>query len=64
MNTAESSPVTREDVANVRTFLLKLQDDIVNALQAVDGGTFIRDEWQRPEGGGGISRLIDGGARD
>ena len=43
MNSAESSPVTREDVANVRTFLLKLQDDIVNALQAVDGGTFIRD---------------------
>ena len=61
MNSAESSPVTREDVANVRTFLLKLQDDIVNSLQAVDGGTFIRDEWQRPEGGGGISRLIEGG---
>ena len=61
MNSAESSPVTREDVANVRIFLLKLQDDIVNALQAVDGSTFIRDEWQRPEGGGGISRLIEGG---
>ena len=61
MNSAESSPVTREDVAAVRTFLLKLQDDIVIALQAVDGGAFIRDEWQRPEGGGGISRLIEGG---
>ena len=61
MNSAESSLVTREDVANVRIFLLKLQDDIVDALQAVDGGTFIRDEWQRPEGGGGISRLIEGG---
>ena len=61
MNSAESSPVTREDVANVRTFLLKLQNDIVIALQAVDGGAFIRDEWQRPEGGGGISRLIEGG---
>ena len=45
----------------IRTFLLGLQDDIVNALQAVDGGTFIRDEWSRPEGGGGISRLIEGG---
>ena len=61
MNRAEPSPVTREDVADVRTFLLKLQDDIVNALQGVDSGTFIRDEWQRPEGGGGISRLIEGG---
>ena len=61
MSSEQSSAVTREDVANVRTFLLKLQDDIVNALQGVDGGTFIRDEWQRPEGGGGISRLIEGG---
>ena len=61
MNNAEFSPVTREDAADVRTFLLKLQDDIVNALQVVDGGTFIRDAWQRPEGGGGISRLIEGG---
>ena len=51
----------QEDVAGVRTFLLKLQDDIVNALQTVDGGIFMRDEWQRPEGGGGISRLIEGG---
>jgi len=61
MSSATPSPVIREDVAGVRTFLLKLQDDIVNALQTVDGGTFMRDEWQRPEGGGGISRLIEGG---
>jgi coproporphyrinogen III oxidase len=62
--TSTLSPVERGqnvDVVAVRTFLLKLQNDIVNALQAVDGGTFIRDEWQRPEGGGGISRLIEGG---
>jgi coproporphyrinogen III oxidase len=49
------------DAPAVRAFLLNLQTDIVNALQTVDGGTFIRDEWQRPEGGGGISRLIEGG---
>ena len=49
------------NVDAIRAFLLGLQDDIVNALQAVDGGTFIRDEWQRPEGGGGVSRLIEGG---
>lgn len=61
MSVAPTSAVTRDDVSNVRSFLLKLQDDIVNALQDVDGGTFIRDEWQRPEGGGGISRLIEGG---
>ena len=58
---AKSTLVTRDDVARVREFLLGLQSSIVASLEAVDGGTFIRDEWQRPEGGGGISRLIEGG---
>jgi coproporphyrinogen III oxidase len=31
-------------------------------MEGIDGGTFIRDEWQRPEGGGGISRIIENGA--
>jgi coproporphyrinogen III oxidase len=53
--------VTRDDVAGVRKFLLGLQQSIVTSLETVDGGTFIRDEWQRPEGGGGISRLIESG---
>jgi coproporphyrinogen III oxidase len=61
MTTAASAPVLRDDVAQVRSFLISLQSTIVSALEAVDGGTFIRDEWQRPEGGGGISRLIEGG---
>jgi coproporphyrinogen III oxidase len=52
---------TRDDVAQVRDFLLGLQQKIVSSLETVDGGSFIRDEWQRPEGGGGISRLIEGG---
>ena len=29
-------------------------------MEALDGGQFIRDEWVRPEGGGGISRIIEG----
>jgi coproporphyrinogen III oxidase len=45
----------------VRDYLLNLQAQIVNALEAFDGETFRRDEWQRPEGGGGISRLIENG---
>ena len=53
--------VTRHDVARVREFLLGLQQSVVSALEAVDGGSFIRDQWQRPEGGGGISRLLEGG---
>ncbi len=45
----------------VRTYLLHLQDHIVANMAALDGGTFIRDEWSRPEGGGGISCVIEGG---
>ncbi len=48
------------DTIVVRTYLLKLQADIVTRMESLDGGTFIRDEWQRPEGGGGISRIIEG----
>ncbi|MGZ3182225.1 MAG: oxygen-dependent coproporphyrinogen oxidase [Telluria sp.] len=45
----------------VRAWLLGLQDSIVSALEQVDGRPFLREEWQRPEGGGGISRLIEEG---
>ena len=61
MSNASSSTVSREDVTRVHEFLIGLQQSIVSALEAIDGGPFIRDEWQRPEGGGGISRLIEGG---
>jgi coproporphyrinogen III oxidase len=44
----------------VRDYLLDLQERIVARMEAIDGGTFIRDEWQRAEGGGGISRIIEG----
>jgi coproporphyrinogen III oxidase len=50
------------EIAQVRAYLLNLQSTVVSALEAADRGTFIRDEWTRPEGGGGISRLIEGGA--
>jgi coproporphyrinogen III oxidase len=49
------------DALAVRHYLLHLQTSIVASLEAIDGGIFIRDEWQRTEGGGGISRIIEGG---
>jgi coproporphyrinogen III oxidase len=58
---AETYVVTSDDVAAVRTFLIGLQCDIVKQLEAIDDGIFLRDEWQRSEGGGGISRLIENG---
>ncbi|MCW5574744.1 MAG: oxygen-dependent coproporphyrinogen oxidase [Burkholderiales bacterium] len=50
------------DTAAVKTYLTGLQSAIVDRLAVLDGGTFIRDEWQRPQGGGGITRLIENGA--
>jgi len=47
------------NVAAVRGYFTALQDRIVAALEAVDGGKFRRDAWTRAEGGGGDSRVIE-----
>jgi len=44
-----------------RDYFLDLQARLVAGLDAIDGGAFRRDEWARPEGGGGVSRLIEEG---
>jgi len=49
------------DSSAVKTWLLDLQARIVAALEAADGLPFRTDAWDRPEGGGGISRLIEEG---
>jgi coproporphyrinogen III oxidase len=54
--------LTRVDVGAVLAYFTGLQDAIVAALEDLDGGTFRRDAWSRPEGGGGVSRLIEDGA--
>ena len=51
------------NVAAVKAYLLTLQDAICAALeQEDDGGKFRTDEWSRPEGGGGRTRLLADGA--
>ena len=50
------------DVAAVKHYLTGLQQAIVERLEQLDGGRFLRDQWQRPQGGGGITRLIENGA--
>jgi coproporphyrinogen III oxidase len=47
--------------AAVKDYLLDLQSRIVAALENVDGKPFLLDSWQRAEGGGGISRIIEEG---
>jgi coproporphyrinogen III oxidase len=49
------------DIDTVKVFLLGLQDTIVTRLAGVDGGDFQLDTWERPQGGGGITRLLEDG---
>jgi coproporphyrinogen III oxidase len=43
-------------------FIHQLQDDICAALETCDGkARFIEDKWERPEGGGGKTRVISNG---
>lgn len=44
-------------------FIHQLQDDICAAISAADGKVgFHEDKWERPEGGGGRTRVISNGA--
>jgi coproporphyrinogen III oxidase len=42
-------------------FVKQLQKDIVSGLETLDGSKFWADEWQRKEGGGGISCVLQDG---
>ena len=47
----------------VKTYLLQLQNNICCSLEILDGeALFVEDQWQRPAGGGGISRVMNKGA--
>ncbi|MDT0630058.1 oxygen-dependent coproporphyrinogen oxidase [Alteromonas sp. W364] len=54
--------VSQQQIDEVKTFLLALQDNICQTLELADGkGTFHQDEWVRAEGGGGRSRVLTNG---
>jgi len=57
---AEAPPdAPREALA---AFLSALQEEICAALEALDGtARFGRDAWERPGGGGGLTRVLEGG---
>lgn len=50
------------DTRAVRAYLLALQTRIVAQLEALDDKPFHTDRWTRPEGGEGITRVIEGGS--
>ena len=45
----------------VHEYFSGLQARIVAALETLDGGKFRSDAWQRAEGGGGLTRVIEEG---
>jgi coproporphyrinogen III oxidase len=50
------------EIASVKKFLLKLQDNICQTLELVDGKSHFEEEsWERAEGGGGRTRVIQAG---
>jgi len=50
-------------ISAVKEYLLGLQNEICQSLEALDGGAqFKHDEWEREEGGGGQSRVLTQGA--
>jgi len=57
-NNQANNPVNTDAVMQ---YLQNLQSKIVEALELVDGKTFLYDGWNRPEGGGGTSCLLEGG---
>lgn len=49
------------NTTQVKEYLIGLQESIVKGLEEVDGNAFRKDQWDRPEGGGGMSRVIEEG---
>lgn len=55
--------MSKPDVAQVKAFLLQLQDQICRGLEQADGeGHFVEDAWVREGGGGGRTRVLRQGA--
>lgn len=63
MNLPFSPALPNDAIERVKHYLLNLQANICHTLETVDGqGSFIHDPWQRPQGGGGLSRAMSNGA--
>lgn len=54
--------MSQVNINQVIEFLKQLQDNICQALESADGsGKFVEDNWIRPEGGGGRTRVLTNG---
>ena len=49
------------EAERVRAYLLALQNRIVSQFEMFEDHPFVRDEWKRAEGGGGLTCILEGG---
>ncbi len=63
---AQSDTPGKPRVEQVRRYLLDLQARITGAVASMDGGTFLRDAWEKAPGetlqGNGVTMILEGGA--
>jgi len=60
-NTNDSSLEITDRVESVKAYLMNLQLTLCKRLSEIDGQEFIRDQWVREMGGGGISTVLEQG---
>jgi len=53
--------ISDKNILSVREFLLNLQNKIISLIGRYDKKDFIRDRWERDEGGGGITCVLQNG---
>ena len=53
--------INKDHVSDVRRYLLDLQDNIISMIFKYDNSKFIKDEWSRDEGGGGVTCILQNG---
>jgi coproporphyrinogen III oxidase len=61
-SSTKSTDTAAVDAAAVKRYLNDLQNRITAAVENIDTLKFRRDPWDRPEGGGGESRVLSDGA--
>ena len=58
-----ATPDSDQMVSAVETYLHDLQDRLCRSFEESDGSVrFLQDDWERPEGGGGRTRVLEQGA--
>jgi coproporphyrinogen III oxidase len=59
---SQQTTLPKDAIAQIKSYLLQLQANLCESLDKLDqNGRFIEDSWTRPQGGGGLTRIFDGG---